>query len=228
MKLKISGIESEIDLNNKINVLEIEDKSLFKNIVTKLNDAINYKEEETDIMLSDNEQLLDMRKNLQIVIDPFNIDFNSKDILGKLYGKLEQINTLETATNDDYIRITNELIVYVRDLVNDLPFECDMNERVGFKEVLKIVSLKIDAEQYQKLEEKIMFFIDLVSEFELCKSIAFVSIKQYFTNDELNVIYRYAISKEVGIILLENSSSEKLQLEHKVIIDNDFEDFCEE
>lgn len=228
MRLKISGIESEIDLNNKINVLEIENKALFKNIVTKLNDVINYKEEEADITLSDGEQVLDMNKYIQIIIDPFNIDFNSKDILGKLYGKLEQLNSLESAINDEYIRITNELIAYTRDLANDLTFDCNVAEKISFKDILKIVSLKIDGDQYQKLEDKIMFFIDLISEFELCKSLVFVSIKQYFTNEELEIIYKYAISKEVGIVLLENSSSEKLKLEHKVIIDNDFEDFCEE
>ena len=227
MKLKIAGIESEINLDNRINVVEILDKHLFKNLVNKLNDAINYDQDVEEIILTNEDVKINMNKNMQIIIDPFNIDFNSKDILSKLYVKLDQMNTLEMVINDEFATIANKLIKYVRDIVNDLTFECSMTDKIAFKDILKILSLKIDTEQYEKLEDKIMFLIDLVSEFELCKTIVFVNLKQYIDNETAKIVYKYAISKEITILLIESTKCEKIEHENKLIIDEDFEDYIE-
>lgn len=227
MKLKIAGIESEINLDNKINVVEILDKHLFKNIVNKLNNAINYDQDIEEIILTNEDVKINMNKNMQLIIDPFNIDFNSKDILSKWYVKLDQMNTLEMVINDEFATITNKLIQYVRDIVNDLTFECSMTDKIAFKDILKILSLKIDTEQYEKLEDKIMFLIDLISEFELRKIIVFVNIKQYIDNEIAEIVYKYAISKEITILLIESTKCEKIEHENKLIIDEDFEDYIE-
>lgn len=227
MKLKIAGIESEINLDNRINVVEILDKHLFKNLVNKLNDAINYDQDVEEIILTNEDVKINMNKNMQIIIDPFNIDFNSKDILSKLYAKLDQMNTLEMVINDEFATVVNKLIQYVRDIVNDLTFECSMTDKIAFKDILKILSLKIDTEQYEKLEDKIMFLIDLVSEFELCKTIVFVNLKQYIDNETAKIVYKYAISKETTILLVESTKCEKIEHESKIIIDEDFEDYIE-
>lgn len=227
MKLKIAGIESEINLDNKINVVEILDKHLFKNIVNKLNNAINYDQDVEEIILTNEDVKINMNKNMQLIIDPFNIDFNSKDILSKLYAKLDQMNTLEMVINDEFVTVVNKLIQYVRDIVNDLTFECSMTDKIAFKDILKILSLKIDTEQYEKLEDKIMFLIDLISEFELCKIIVFVNIKQYIDNEIAEIVYKYAISKEITILLIESTKCEKIEHENKLIIDEDFEDYIE-
>lgn len=225
MILKIAGINSEIDFRNFINVLEIQNKGMYRNIIMKLNTAINNKEEENEIIIVENEEKIDMNKVAQIVIDPFNIEFNSKEILSKLYLRVEQLNLLESATNSKYEKVTLELLNYIRELLLDLPFNCNMNEKIEIKDLLKILSVKIDIIQYETLEDKIMFLIDLINEFELCDILILVGIKQYFDVEKLNILYRYAISKEIRLLLLENVTQEKLELENKIIIDEDFVDF---
>lgn len=225
MILKIAGINSEIDFKNFINVLEIQNKGMYRNIIMKLNSSINNKEEENEIIIVESEEKLDMNKVAQIVIDPFNIEFNSKEVLSKLYLRVEQLNLLESATNPKYEEVTLELLNYIRELLLDLPFDCNMNENIGVKDLLKILSIKIDTTQYETLEDKIMFLIDLINEFELCDILILVGIKQYFDTEKLNVLYKYAISKEIRLLLLENVTQEKLKLENKIIIDEDFVDF---
>lgn len=225
MILKIAGINSEIDFKNFINVLEIQNKGMYRNIIMKLNSSINNKDEESEIIIVENEEKLDMNKVAQIVIDPFNVEFNSKEVLSKLYLRVEQLNLLESATNSKYEKVTLELLNYIRELLLDLPFDCNMNEKIGVKDLLKILSVKIDTIQYETLEDKIMFLMDLINEFELCNILILVGIKQYFDTEKLNVLYKYAISKEIRLLLLENVETEKLDLENKIIIDEDFVDF---
>lgn len=225
MILKIAGINSIIDFKNIINVLEIQDKGMYRNIISNLSNAINNKEDINEIMIVENEEKVDINKVAQIVIDPFNIEFNSKDILGKLYSRIEQLNLLESATNSEYEKTTLELLSYIRELLVDLPFECNINEKIGIKDLLKILSVKIDTSQYETLEDKLMFLIDLINEFEICNILILVGIKQYFDEEKLNVLYRYAISKEIRLLLLENTEMKKIKLENKIVIDEDFVDF---
>lgn len=225
MILKIAGINSKIDFTNFINVLEIQNKGMYRNIIMKLNSSINNKEEENEIIIVENEEKLDMSKIAQIVIDPFNIEFNSKEILNRLYSRVEQLNLLESAINSKYEKTTLELLSYIRELLLDLPFDCNINEKIAIKDLLKILSVKIDTLQYETLEDKIMFLMDLLNEFEICNILILVGIKQYFDTEKMNILYKYAISKEIRLLLLENAETEKLDLENKIIIDEDFVDF---
>lgn len=227
MILKIAGIDSTIDFTQNINVLEIQNKGMYRNIILKLNNAINNKIEIPEIMLVENEEQVEMSKVSKIIIDPFNIEFNSKDVLTKLYAQLDKFNSLEIATNPKYEQLIQELLNYVRDLVLDLSFECTINDTINFKDLLKILSVKIDVEQYETLEDKILFLIDLMSEFNICNVLIFVGLKQYFNDEQLESIYRYAISKDMHLLLLDNSTYEKLELETKIVIDDDFEDFIQ-
>lgn len=227
MILKIAGIESSIDFKQNINVLEISNKGLYRSIILQLNNAINNKTETTEVMLVENEEQVEMNKFLKIIIDPFNIEFNSKDVLTKVYAHLEKLNLLEIATNPKFEQTIQELLNYVRDLVLDLSFDCTLNDTINFKDLLKVLSVKIDVEQYETLEDKIIFLVDLMSEFNLCNVLIFIGLKQYFNDEQLEMIYRYAISKDMHLLLIDNSTYKKIDLETKIVIDEDFEDFIQ-
>lgn len=226
MKLKISGIEQEIDFNNYINILEIEDKKFFRKFLLDINDNIINNITNENIILTGGESLLNMSDNMMIIFDIFNIDFNSKIVLSKLYEKLSKNVYLDKNIDEDYKKITDELICYTRDKLNDLPFEYNINCEINFKNLLKLLELKIDIDKYEKLEEKIMFFIDLISEFDLSKILVLPNIKNYFEEQTLIEIYKYSIYKDVKILIVENNHSiEKLEYENKLYIDENFDDF---
>ena len=77
MKLKINGFDTKIDFNNEnINILVIKDTRCFSHIIETINNIING-EESTEIFLLDNEDNeLNMSKEMYLVIDLFNIEYN--------------------------------------------------------------------------------------------------------------------------------------------------------
>ena len=69
MKLKINGFDTKIDFNNEnINILVIKDTRCFSHIIETINNIING-EESTEIFLLDNEDNeLNMSKEMYLVI----------------------------------------------------------------------------------------------------------------------------------------------------------------
>ena len=85
MKLRINGFTNELDFyNDKVSILVVKDTKCFTNIIQKINDKINGIESEEIFLLDDKENELKMSKEMCMILDLFNIDYNSKKILGKL------------------------------------------------------------------------------------------------------------------------------------------------
>jgi len=93
MIMKIFSLENDITFTEEyINVLQIQDKKLFTNVINSLNDNINNIEDTKErIIILDNDIEIKIEKEVLMIIDVFNIDFNQKKIQSALYNKIEKI-----------------------------------------------------------------------------------------------------------------------------------------
>lgn len=227
MELSIYGLENEIIFDNlHVNVLEIKNKKMFTKVLCFLNDKCNEITQSNEIVLKDNNKELDMSKNIYIVFDVFNIDYNSKKILNKLYALISQnINLLQDYELEEIIlRFRNFLIKEI----NELPFEFTMKSDISIEETLKLFSLRIDENYYVGPIEKIEFVIDIVKTLDIAKVLVVPNLKLYLTNEELIEIYKYAKYNEINLLVIENNVSEiLLEYEKKNVIDENFDDFVQ-
>ena len=78
MIMKIFSLENDIIFTEEyINVLQIQDKKLFTNVINSLNDNINNIEDTKErIIILDNDTEIKIEKEVLMFIDVFNIDFN--------------------------------------------------------------------------------------------------------------------------------------------------------
>lgn len=89
MKLKINGFNNEIIFeSNNVAILEVKDTKCFTHIIEAINNAVNGEETNEIFLLDDEFNEINIGKETYMVIDLFNIDFNSKKILNKLYEKI--------------------------------------------------------------------------------------------------------------------------------------------
>ena len=84
--------------------------------------------------------------------DLFNIDFNSKKILNKIYAVIEQ--NIKNRQDDEINKIIWSLRKYLTDEINEIPFEFNMNSDIDVQDLLKIFNVKIDTSCYISIVEK--------------------------------------------------------------------------
>ena len=119
-----------------------------------------------------------------------NIEYNSKKILNKLYTIIaDNIKLSEKSELDELVfKFRNFLVKEI----NELPFEFEMKSDIEIEDILKSFTLKIDESCYFELIEKVEFLIDIIKEFKIAKILVLPNLKNYFTNEELIEIYKYA------------------------------------
>lgn len=223
MKLKINGLENELQFEeDKCNVLICEDKKLFRHIIETLNDKINGLESNEIFLLSDANEEIKMEKEAFMVIDIFNIDYNSKKILNKIYDIIsDRIEmTKEIEVNDIIIRLRNYLIQEI----NEIPFEMTMKDELNIKEILKTFELRIDKESYTSVVEKIELLIDIISTLDIASVLIIPNMKSFLIEEEIVEIYKYSLYNNVSLVCIENIFLSKLEYKNILLIDNNFDE----
>ena len=223
MKLKINGFDNEIIFNDEnINILEIKDSKCFTHIIKILNEKINGIESNEIFLLDNNENELNMGKEMYMIFDLFNIDYNSKKIISKIY----EIISENIKKNQDY-EIENETIKlrnYIIQEINELPFEFVIKRELEISEILKLYNLKIDPINYASILERAELLIDIISTLQIAKILVLPNLKTYLSEDELVALYKYSLYNNVKLLLIERYNTKKLEYEKTILIDETFDE----
>ena len=226
MKLKLNGFENEIEFEEEtVNVISVNNVECFRNIISSINSKILGEEINEVFLLNDEKEELDMNKEVLMVLDVFNIDYNSKKILSKIYELIEE----KIVMNQD-LEIDNkifELRNYIIEEINELPFEFIMKDEIKIMDILKMYSLKIDSDNYNKLTEKIEFLIDIISTLKIAKILIIPNMKLFLTDEEVVEVYKYSLYNNVNLLIIERNDRKKLKYEKKLVIDENFYDYFE-
>ena len=223
MRMSIMGFENKIEFKEGIvNVFEIYNQKLFSEIINTINNQCNGEDDDNSIVLMENEKRLNIEKTIYLLTDLFNIDFNSKKILNKIYGIL--IQNIQNRQDEELGNI-NLKLRYLIEEINELPFEFNMNSEIDIEDLLKTFNVKIDTRCYTTIIEKVEFIISIISTLKIAEILVIPNFKTYLTEEEVLEIYKYSIYNNVKLLILENKSNEKmLKYEQKNIIDENFDE----
>lgn len=224
MIMKVLNFESEIILSDEyVRVLEIENKVLFSNIVQSIF-ALCYNEESKEyILLLDEDKELNFAKDVCLVIDPLNINFNDRKVINKLYHKINV--SMDLNTRNELEKQLYNIFNIINELVIEFPFEFTYKSDVESEELLKLFNFRLFTKE-QSIIEKLFYYIDLISLLDLYKVLILCNIKTFFTDEQIQEIYKYAIYNKLYILLIEGNLVEKvLAYERKIRIDEDFDDY---
>ena len=224
MKLKINGFTNELEFyNDKVSVLAIKDTKCFTNTIQEINDEIKGIESDEIFLLDDKENELKMSNKMYMILDLFNIDYNSKKILGKLYDKISKNieNSGETKLQNLFIEVRKSIV----EEINELPFEFTMSDDIDIINILKLYNLKVDILSYETILEKIEFFIDLNATLNIFNVIVVPNLKMYLSEKELIELYKYSLYNNVKLLLIEKNFTQKLEYEHILAINEEFDDY---
>lgn len=226
MIIRISNFENDIIICDEyVRVLEIEDKALFANIVQSINSLCYNQESGEYMVLLDEGKEIDFAKNVYFIFDILNIDFNDRKILNKLYSRIK-------SSLDSESEIRDKIEIYFRDVFNlldsillEFPFEFTYKTELEVEELFKLYGIRLYNEG-QSFMEKILYLIDLISLLDLCKVLIFCNMKSFFTDRQIEEIYKHIIHSRLNVLLVEGVTTEKsLQYEKKIRIDLDFDDY---
>ena len=227
MILKINGFENKLKIReNEVEIIEILNSKCYSHIINEINQKVNGIEDSNEIfLLDDEENEIKFKENAYMVFDIFNINYNSKTILNKLYSIIDK--NIEVSGSYEiynlYIKMRNLIIQEI----NELPFEFEMEDNMKIVDLLKLYELKIDTSNYTNVINKIEILIDLISTLKIAKILIIPNLKLFLNSEELVELYKYSLYNNINLISIERNLTEKLEYEKHFIIDENFNDFIE-
>lgn len=226
MIIRIINFENDISISNEyVRVLEIENKALFIKIVQSINSLCCNQDSDEYIILLNEDRELDFSKNAYFIFDILNIDFNDRKILNKLYTKIKSNIYLDDELRQKLEDYHIEVFNLIDSTLLELPFEFDFKAELVIEDLLKLYGIKLINEGLSFMD-KLLYLIDLISLLDLYKLLILCNIKTFFTNGQLEEIYKHIIHNQLNVLLLEGSSTDLvLKNEKKNRIDIEFDDY---
>lgn len=223
MKLRIDYIDNEINISNGIvTSLEIENKTYFYRVVNDFNSLSLGELNDSIYIYDNNNNEINLCNKINIIVDYFNIDFNSKNIINKLY---KSINNDVNIENRNKLSINyNKIKKIIVNILNECDFKLDLNDEFDIENLLKL--LKISIEKRDNIFDNLILLIDIERKFHLNELIVLVNLKQYLSKEELNEFFKYSIYNNINILLIDSQSyGITLNNEKKIIIDSNLDEF---
>lgn len=217
MKLVYPTLQTPIMLSSDcLNSVIIEEPGFFYEIVKDLKQQ--WEGMDGRAVLSENDEPVEIRKNLELVIDCIDFEINQKTLLTKVLSALERVGRSE-----DYIEKTQQLLAEIERYIYDVSFDFDVEiqcDKMSIAQILKAAGIRIVSE-YDKLTEILYSYMQLVREFDGDKVFAFVNLRSFVKMDELQDFADTVLAHGYRVLLLDNHAYPSLSMEKRLIVDTD-------
>ena len=153
-------------------------------------------------ILSENNKELDIHKSVILVVDPFALDCNSKEILSGFYQEVSKNIEL----GEDYVKmrdVIGELMEVLIDAASSLEPDSDYSE----PEVIPLLkSLSLGFLKTGSFSEDLCNYVRLVSRYTSKRLIILVKVGDYLSEEEYRGIVSYCHYLQFPILLIESQN----------------------
>ena len=223
MNLKINYFDNNIKIENDyIQVIEIENKKTFYRLVSDLYKIKNDEKLDEVFFYDDNNQEINMYNKVDLYVNFFDIDLNSKKNLNVLNKNIT--NSLTDNVKEEILNNFKKLAKSFTKILSDIDLPLSLNDNITVDDIIKL--LKISINKTADLLSNLLLIIDLEKVLKMNEILFFINLKQYLLQEELIEFYKYAIYNEIKIVLVDSQSyGIKLDYEKKLIIDANLDEF---
>lgn len=223
MRLAHVDMERVIELDfRKAAEWIIESPVLFRKYVQLLNCQIE--SGEGGFVLSDNDDILDISKCVEIIMNPFALDFEDRKIQKKLYTELQKIAYGEELFLETQ-KMTAALQGYIFQLENICGYDIEIDTAVDIQMLFKAMGVRAEGREYN-FSEKLVQYMKVMSELLGKKLLVFVNIRSYLENEQVQELMKNAVYNEISLLFIENMQRNFSTIENCYIIDEDGCEIC--
>ena len=172
-------------------------------------------------MFSEDFTPIKIKENVCFLYDFYNLSL-STSVLKKLYENISLFCNTELQSETTELKI--QVATFLEKLMMNYDYDFNCNFDLDLVDLFKIQDMKPDISK-ENLCHSLLDFIILLSKYTKVKCFVLLNLHLYFTDEELNLLYKEFVYNKLNVLVLENSSNFiKNQYEVLRIID---EDLCE-
>lgn len=178
-----------------------------------------YEKGDGRFVLSQGDKELELSKYLEIIVNPFAVEINSRKILNKLYVNLEKISR-EEQMYAKTLELTAYIHEYLMQLEQQTNYILSFDDTLEMPAVLKAVGIKHE-EIEEDFFERLIRYVKIAVEVLSTKVFVFVNIRSYLTDSQVQELIKEVGYQEAKILFMESQERGCLEGGMRYIIDKD-------
>lgn len=203
---------------SKITNIIIESPIIFESVIGELYSIVLGNEGMW--VLSENGIPMEIKKYIEIILNPFNLDMNNKRIIAKLYDNIKN-NAIKSDLYIKWNQMYPHIVEVVEAFIEDFDYNLEYDDEIEIKELLKLLNLRFTIDSVNSLE-KMIDYMNLHNSILGTKLFVLVNIKSFYQEEKLKYLYEQAFYKKYNLLLIENKEYGKQNNnEIRYIIDKD-------
>lgn len=210
---------SGVLLDDKTNFTEwiIESPDLFSEYVIELHSQIEGAEGR--FVLSESDKILALSKSTVIILNPLNVDINTRKVLNKLYSELSDYAKSEQmyVRTSEFLRSMQE---YLLELEQCTEHNLEYDQEIDIASLLKSVNVHYEATS-MSFQESLLQYLKTLADIFGIKLFIFVNLRSYLTNAQTSELIKEMNYQNICGIFIENQKRESLEGVKAYVIDTD-------
>lgn len=175
--------------------------------------------EEGRFVLSDKEKELNIAKNMEIIVNPFQIEINGRKILNKLYAELDQLSKSELM----YVKtleLTGKIQEYLLELEQNTEYVLEFDMDLDMPALFKSVGIRYEVQETDFFEQ-IIRYIKIAVNVLATKVFVFINLRSYLTDLQMQELIKEISYQDVKGLFIENHERSCMEGGMRYIIDRD-------
>ena len=221
MKLIYPEWEKQIEFNfDKVPVISIEEPRTYFRMISELQGQIQTGEGR--YLLYKGEKELDLRKKMIFIPSPWNMEVNDRQLLKKLYAKVQDL-AMEEQYYQKTQAVMGSILQFMEEITQEVALPLTYTWEPAVSELCKAVMLEVDTTGMDLMEKMIAYMKTWT---ELCGETCFVfnQFRCCMDRNKLADFYSTALEEKLPFIMIENSCDDRIVQEDLFVID---EDLCQ-
>jgi len=207
------------EIDNYYHILIIESKTLLFKVIKDIKNQLN--NEYGDFVLSLKDKPIELKNNLELILDPFELQINNRKILTQI-----QNLAISEAKNEVHYEETNKIICELEKYAQNLAYTFNGNiipkDIISCETIIKSINFQIDT-FCDNFYGSIFEYIQAITKYLGIQVFCFVNLFSYLENEEIKELMHSCKNSHLNIIFIEsNDINIEIECCKKTIIDSDF------
>ena len=151
-------------------------------------------------VLSENEKIMNIAKEVECVFNPFLVECNEKRIINKLYQELKE--EIDDFFPRESAELNQFIVNFLDKVANRSPYALEYDLDIDIAGLLKLYDVKIES-VYETLIERIIEYIKVMNQICNVGIFVFVDLKHYLSEADLMQMYEFAFYEKIILIIIE-------------------------
>lgn len=173
---------------------------------------------EGNAILSHNGKELSFSKQIEVILNPFNIDFNSRKIKAKLLEEATEV--LLEYEYHFYLQIKSETMDLFERIIERMPYPLNYKMQTDPCSFLKTGDICIETDE-MNIPERLVFYMQIMRQVCNVKVFILIDICDYFDCEELSELVKSSVYSDIVLLFIESKECYNIKEKRTVIIDKD-------